>query len=77
MDTLYRYEKEIMSPDIVIVREGDGYRLLHGHLRLANVMRTSDEVEVEVCGEGKVRIVKTRGGYVVGKDGQRLPLYPN
>jgi hypothetical protein len=66
-----------MSPDIVIVRDGDGYRLLHGHLRLANVMRTSDEIAVEVRGEGKVRIVKTHNGYVVGKDGQRLLLYPN
>lgn len=77
MDTQYCYEKEIMSPDILIVRDGDGYRLLHGHLRLANVMRTSSEVVVEIQGEGKVRIMKTRGGYVVGKDGQRLPLYPN
>ena len=77
MDTQYCYEKEIMSPDILIVRDGDGYRLLHGHLRLANVMRTASEVVVEIQGEGKVRIMKTRGGYVVGKDGQRLPLYPN
>jgi hypothetical protein len=66
-----------MSPDIVIVRDGDGYRLLHGHLRLANVMRTSDEIAIEVRGEGKVWIVKTHKGYVVGKDGQRLLLYPN
>jgi len=77
VDTQYCYEKEIMSPDILIVRDGDGYRLLHGHLRLANVMRTASEVVVEIQGEGKVRIMKTRGGYVVGKDGQRLPLYPN
>lgn len=66
-----------MSPDILIVREGDGYRLLHGHLRLANVLLLSDEVVVEVKGEGEVKIVKTRNGYVVGNKGQRLPLYRN
>lgn len=66
-----------MIPDILIVRDGDGYRLLHGHLRLANVLSSAGEVAVEVHGEGKVRIVKTRSGYVVGKDGQRLPLHSN
>lgn len=67
----------IMSPDILIVRGGDGYRLLHGHLRLANVLGAADEVSVEVPDEGTVSIVKTRTGYVVGKDKQRLPLYRN
>lgn len=66
-----------MSPDILIVREGDGYRLLHGHLRLANVLLLSDEVAVEVKGEGMVKILKTRNGYVVGSKGQRLPLNRN
>ena len=65
------------STDIVIIREGDAYRLLHGHLRLANVLRTSEEIDIEVRGEGRVRIMKTTGGYLVGKDGQRLPLRRN
>lgn len=68
---------DIMSPDILIVREGDGYRLLHGHLRLASVMATADEVALDVPGDGKVRIIKTRTGYVIGKDVQCLPLYRN
>lgn len=70
-------EAPTMSPDILIVREGDGYRLLHGHLRLASVLLCSEEVAVEVKGEGDVKIVKTPSGYVVGSRGQRLPLYRN
>jgi hypothetical protein len=66
-----------MSPDIVIVRDGEGYRVLHGHLRLATVLSLRNEVFVDVKDEGKVRIVKTRNGYFVGKDGQRLPLLRN
>jgi hypothetical protein len=66
-----------MSPDIVIIRDGDGYRLLHGHLRLATVLGESDEVSVDVRGEGKVKVARTRYGYVAGKDGHRLPLHPN
>lgn len=66
---------DIVNPDIVIVRDGDGYRLLHGHLRLANVLRASGEIEVEVRGEGIVKVKKTRNGYVVGSDARRLPLY--
>jgi hypothetical protein len=65
------------SIDIVIIRDGDGYRLLHGHLRLANVLRMAAEIDIDVRGEGRVRIMKTVGGYLVGKDGQRLPLRRN
>jgi hypothetical protein len=65
----------LISPDILIVREGDGYRLLHGHLRLANVLGSSGEVAVDVPGEGRVAIVRTPSGYVISKDGQCLPLY--
>lgn len=65
------------STDILIVRDGDTYRLLHGHLRLANVMRLASVIEIDVRGEGWVRIMKTRDGYVVGKDGERLPLRRN
>lgn len=66
-----------MNPDILIVRENDGYRLLHGHLRLASVLLVADEVAIEVKGEGKVNILKTRNGYLVKNGVQRLPLYRN
>jgi hypothetical protein len=68
---------QIMSPDILIVRDGDGYRVLHGHLRLASVLGVRNEVVVDVRDEGKVRIVRTGNGYFVGKDGQRLALLRN
>lgn len=61
--------------DIVIVREGKGYRLLHGHLRLANVLRTSGEARVHVKGEGELRILRVRSEYVVDLDGRLCPLH--
>jgi hypothetical protein len=64
-----------VNPDIVIVRDGAAYRLLHGHLRLANVLRAADEIEVEVQGEGPVKVSKAANGYVIGPDGRRFPLY--
>jgi hypothetical protein len=66
---------DIVNPDIVIVRDGDGYRLLHGHLRLANVLRAAEAIEVEIRGEGPVTVTKTRNGYVVDNHMRRLPLY--
>lgn len=66
-----------MSPDILIVRDGDGYRVLHGHLHLASELSMFNEVVVDARGEGKVHVVKTRSGFLVGKDGQRLPLLRN
>jgi hypothetical protein len=66
-----------MNPDILIVREGESYRLLHGHLRLANVLRGSGEACVDVAGEGKVKVMKSRDGYLIGRGDQRLPLKRN
>jgi hypothetical protein len=66
-----------MSNDILIVREGEGYRLLHGYLRLTNTLTLSDEVAVNVKGEGEVRIVRTRDGYFVGRREAPMPLYLN
>ncbi|RJG07642.1 hypothetical protein D3870_18025 [Noviherbaspirillum cavernae] len=66
-----------MNMDIVIIRDGAGYRLLHGHLRLSNVLQSCGEAIVEVAGEGEVRILKTRVGYIVGRGDQRLPLLSN
>lgn len=66
-----------MSPDILIVRDGDGYRVLHGHLHLASALSRSDEVFVDVRGEGQVKVCRTRSGYLVANDGRRLPLFRN
>lgn len=64
-----------MNHDIVIVRDGNDYRLMHGYLRLANLLRTDHQVEVGIPGEGTIRIMKSRIGYIVGKDGYHLPLF--
>jgi bifunctional DNA-binding transcriptional regulator/antitoxin component of YhaV-PrlF toxin-antitoxin module len=67
-----------MNPDIVIVREGDGYRLLHGHLRLATELGRTGEVDVEVRGEGRITIVRVQDELQVrreGQEGRQLPLY--
>jgi len=66
-----------MIPDILIVRDGEGYRVLHGHLHLASELSKSGEVVVDARDEGKVKVVKTRNGFLVGQDGQRLPLLKN
>lgn len=64
-----------MNPDIVIVREGDGYRLLHGHLRLATELGRTGEVDVDVRGEGRITIVRVLDDLQVCQEGRRLPLY--
>jgi len=64
----------MISSDIVVVRDGNVYRLLFGHLRLASEMETSGEISLDVKGEGKIRVVKARTGYFVNQDQQRIPL---
>lgn len=54
-----------MNPDIWVVRDGDGYRLLHGHLHLAVEMAKKNVVYVDIRNEGQVRIIKTAHGYAV------------
>lgn len=66
-----------MSPEILLVRNGDGYRVLHGHLRLASVLSIAGETIVDASGEGKVRVIRTPGGILVGEGNQRLPLLRN
>ncbi len=66
-----------MSPDILIVRDADGYRVLHGHLRLASQLGMHKQIVIDVQGEGQVCVIKTRGGFLISKDGQRTPLLKN
>jgi hypothetical protein len=70
-------KKLIMSPEILLVRHGDGYCVLHGHLHLVNLMNESEEALVDASGEGKVKVVKTAEGILVGEENERLPLLIN
>lgn len=63
-----------MNPDIWIIRDGDRYRLLHGHLFLAVEMNKESDMYVDIQDEGKVRIVKTSAGLAVERDSQRWLL---
>ena len=63
-----------MEQDIVIVYEAGAYRLVHGHLRLANVLKADGEAWVEVSGGERVRIVQAASGYLVANGAQQLPL---
>ncbi len=65
------------SQDILIVRNGDHYRLLHGQLRLVAQLCLGNHVSVNVRGEGEVRIVKAGGSLLVERGEQRLPLLRN
>jgi len=66
-----------MDPDILIIKDGAGYRVLHGYLHLANKLSISDEILVDVRGEGTVRIVKTQGRIFVSNGNQHVPLFEN
>jgi hypothetical protein len=66
-----------MTPDILIIRDGNGYRLLHGHLHLVNELTKHGEVLVDVKNEGRVKVVRTRQGYFAGVGEPRLPLLRN
>ena len=63
-----------MSPEILLVRNDDGYRDLHGHLHLATIMSKSNEAIVDASGEGKVRVIKTPEGTLIENEHRRLPL---
>jgi hypothetical protein len=66
-----------MSPEILIIRDHDCYRVLHGHLHLASALSISDKTIVDVVDEGKVTVTKARKGYLVGDNQQLLPLLRN
>jgi hypothetical protein len=63
-----------MNPDIWIVRDGDMYRLLYGHLHLANELAKESAVIVDIGNEGPVRIVKTPAGFAVESDNRHSLL---
>ncbi len=67
-----------MQPEILLVRHGEGYRILHGHLHLMNALTESGEAMADASGEGKVKLFKTPAGVVIGDETkQRLPLLFN
>lgn len=63
--------------EIVIARDGDRYRLLHGQLRLATRLGAGKEICVDSRDEGIVKIVKARGRLLVESGNRLLPLYRN
>jgi hypothetical protein len=66
-----------MNPDILIIHDSDGYRLLHGHLHLAVLLQQSGKAAVEVKHHGTVLIACSRSGLVVEVEGDRVPLLTN
>lgn len=66
-----------MSPDILIIYDGGGYRLLHGHLHLAVLLGDSDKVTVEVKDHGSILVSRSRHGLVVKAHGDPVPLLTN
>lgn len=64
----------ITTPDIVIIRDTSGYRLLHGHLHLANALSNRTEVLVDSKEAGQIKIMKTATGLMAHQDNQFFPL---
>lgn len=67
-------ERSGADREILIVRDGDRYRLLHGQLRLVGRLSVTDEVPVDIRDEGMATILRGREGLVVQRGRQRLPL---
>jgi len=63
-----------MRPEILVVRKGDGYHVLHGHLHLASILSRTNEVTIDASGEGNVKVIKTQDGIFVSGGDRRLPL---
>ncbi len=63
-----------MCEDVILIRDGAGYRVVFGHLRLAAELSASSELLVNVKGDGTALVCKTRAGLQVNKDNSQLPL---
>lgn len=63
-----------MNAEILLIRDNDGYRMLHGYLRLASLLSTANEAEVEASGEGRVKVVRTAEGILIEEGHRRVPL---
>jgi len=65
-----------MSSDILLIRDGDGFRILHGYLHLIAVLSMDDQVVANVKGEkGPAMIQRTPNGLRVAMDSLQLPLF--
>ena len=63
-----------MDSGIILIREEENYRVLYGRLRLAGDLSNADEICIDVKGEGKVKVLKTRDGLFVKRNNRRLPV---
>lgn len=63
-----------MNSEIILIREEENYRVLYGRLRLAGDLCNADEICIDVKGEGKVKVLKTRDGLFVKRNNRRLPV---
>jgi hypothetical protein len=64
-------ENTTVTPEILIVRENNGY----GQLHLTSALCLAPSVTVKVSGEGDALVYRAERAFLVEKDGQRLPLH--
>jgi hypothetical protein len=65
-----------MDADILLVRDGEGFRLLHGHLHLVSVLSMNEHAVADVKGEAGLALIRrTPDGLLVNKDSVQLPLF--
>jgi hypothetical protein len=63
-----------MSWDIDVICDDGVYRLLHGHLHLAMAINLQREVTVNARGDGRIKILRCKQGYVATKENRSFPL---
>jgi len=63
-----------MENEILIVRQDEGYRVLHGHLQLAAFLSQVEELFVDVMGEGQAKVFRSGKQFLVLHDNVHFPL---
>ena len=64
----------IVENEILIVRQDEGYRVLHGHLQLIAFLSDADEICVRVMGEGNAKVTRAGKEFMVSSGDRNLPL---
>lgn len=63
-----------MDNEILIVRQDEGYRVLHGHLQLTALLSEAEEIFVSVMGEEPAKVTRAGKQFIVINNDRHFPL---